>query len=111
MELDQTVAQWSLLVGFFLPAVLAFLIQTHWSQAVKSVVAFVACAAAAVPTAYLAGDLDGKDWFTAAIAILVVAVSTYQGFWKPTGIAPSLETKTNVTSGAPADVGDAPIDA
>jgi hypothetical protein len=85
-------------------------LQTHWQTALKAAVAFVACAIAAVPTAYLAGDLNGSDWFTSAVVILTIAVATFQGFWKPTGIAPAIEANTNVSSGSPPDIGDAPID-
>ncbi len=98
MDLDTTVAQWSALVGFFLPFLMALILQSQWSAALKSFLAFGVALAAAVPTAYLSGDISGKDWFTSAVVILSVALATYQGFWKPTGIAPTVERTTNVTT-------------
>lgn len=89
---------WSLIVGFFLPIVIAFLVQTGWSQRLQAVIAFVASAVAAAGTAYLQGDLTGERFVEAALVILVTAIATYKGFWKPTGVAPGIETKTNLNN-------------
>ena len=88
---------WSLIVGFFLPPVLAIVQQTKWSSALRAIVAFLACALAGAGVAYFQGDLTGKRFIEAGLVILVTAVATYQSFWKPTAIAPAIEAKTNVT--------------
>ena len=90
---------WSLIVGFFLPSVISFLVQTGWSQRLQSVVMFVACAVAALVTVYLQGDLTGERFVEAGLVILVTTIATYKGFWKPTGISPGSEAKTNLNSG------------
>lgn len=90
---------WALIVGFFLPNVIAFLVQTGWSQRLQSVVMFAACAVAAVVTVYLQGELTGERFVEAGLVILVTTIATYKGFWKPTGVAPAIETKTNLNSG------------
>lgn len=107
MDFDNNVAQWALIVGFALPPVLSVLVQTHWNAQVKSLLAFAACVAAGLGTAYFAGDI-GDDWVSSALIVLVTGISTYQGFWKPTGIAPTVEAATNVTQ--PPQIGDAPFD-
>jgi VIT1/CCC1 family predicted Fe2+/Mn2+ transporter len=89
-------AMWSLVVGFFLPLALSVVIQTGWSEAAKAAVAFLAAAAAGAGTAYFEGDLTGRSFVSAALVVLVSALATYRSFWKPTGVAPSIETATNV---------------
>ena len=107
MDFDNNVAQWALIVGFALPPVLAVLMQTHWTTQVKSLVAFVVCAVAGLGTAFFAGELS-DDWVSSALIVLVTGISTYQGFWKPSGIAPTIEATTTVTEGTPR--GNPPID-
>lgn len=87
---------WALIVGFALPPALAFVMQSDWSARLQSVIAFLACAVAGAGTAYLQGDLTGERFVEAGLVILVTTIATYKGFWKPTGVAPAIETKTNV---------------
>jgi hypothetical protein len=90
---------WALIVGFFLPIVIAFLVQSGWSQRLQAVAAFVVCAVAAAGTAYFQGDLTGRRFVEAGLVILVTTIATYKGFWKPTGVAPGIEGKTNLNAG------------
>ena len=87
---------YSLLVGFFLPPVLAIVQQSSWSDRLRAVVAFVACLLAGAGVAYFQGDLTGKRFITGALVVMVTGLATYRNFWKPTGVAPAIETKTNV---------------
>ena len=87
---------WSLIVGFLLPPVLAVVMQSSWSDRLKAVVAFTSCAVAGAGVAYFQGDLTGKRFVEAGLVVLVTAVATYRNFWRPTGISPAIETKTNV---------------
>jgi hypothetical protein len=89
--------QWSAIVAFVIPLVLAFLVQSKWSARVKAIVFFAVSVVAAGGTAYFQGDLTGKRWLDSAIVILVAAAAFYHGFWKPAGVAPALEEKTNLT--------------
>jgi len=87
---------YSLLVGFFLPPVLAIVQQSSWSDRLRAVVAFAACLLAGAGVAYFQGDLTGKRFITGALVVMVTGLATYRNFWKPTGVAPAIETKTNV---------------
>lgn len=87
---------WSLIVGFALPPVLSVIMQSGWSQRLQAIVAFAACAVAGAGVAYFQGDLTGERFVEAGLVVLVTAVATYRNFWKPTGISPAIETKTNV---------------
>lgn len=87
---------YSLLVGFFLPPVLAIVQQSKWSDRLRAVVAFAACALAGAGVAYFQGDLTGKRFLTAGLIVLTTGLATYRNFWRPTGVAPAIESKTNV---------------
>lgn len=91
------IEMWSMIVGFALPPALAVVQQTGWSPRLRAVVAFLACLAAAVGTVLVQQDgWDTQKWVESSLLILVTALATYRNFWKPTGIAPAIETKTNV---------------
>ena len=94
-QVPSNVVLWTGLVGFLLPPVLAVVLQQGWSSQVKSVVAFLACVVAGFGLAYWQGNLDGADVATAALSVLTVAQATYQGFWKPTGIAVGIDAATS----------------
>lgn len=88
-------AMWSLVVGFFLPPVVAIIQQPKWSQTVRALVTFVVAVVAGAGTAYFNGDLNGKDWVTSTLVVLVAAISVYKGLYQPTGIAPKIEAATS----------------
>lgn len=90
---------WNLIVGFLLPPALAFVIQTGWDRRVQAIIAFAASAVAGAGVAYFQGDLTGERFVEGALIVLVATVATYQGFWKPTGVAPTIETTTNLQKG------------
>jgi VIT1/CCC1 family predicted Fe2+/Mn2+ transporter len=87
---------YALLVGFFLPLALSIIQQSSWSTRLRAVVAFVACLVAGAGTAYFQGDLTGRRFVSATLLVLVTALATYRNLRKSTGIAPAIETKTNV---------------
>lgn len=87
---------WNLIVGFVLPPALSIVIQSAWSERLKAIVAFVACAVAGAGVAYFQGELTGQRFVEAGLVVLVTAVATYRNFWKPTGISPAIESRTNV---------------
>ncbi len=87
---------WSLIVGFLLPPVLAILMQSKWPTQFQAIVAFVACAVAGAGTAYFQGDLTGRRFLEAGLVVLVASIATYHGFWKPTKVAPAIESRTSL---------------
>ena len=90
-----TLTQWAAIVGFFMPAVIAFLNQSTWSNTVRGLVAFAAALVAAVVTTYLETGLDTKDLVTTIIVVFFTAVGTYHTWWKPSTIAPRIEAATS----------------
>lgn len=88
--------QWSAIVAFFIPIVMSLLNQSKWSAQLKAVLFFGVSLIAAAGTAYFQGDLTGKRWLDSALVIVPAAAAFYHGFWKPNGVAPALETSTDL---------------
>lgn len=93
------VQMWAIIVGFLTPLVVALIQQPTWIPAVRAVVGFLAAVVFGTGTAYFAGDFNGTSWVTGVLLVLVSAISTYKGFWQPTGIAPRIETATSPSTG------------
>lgn len=91
---------WMLVVGFFSPVVISILQQPRWPDGLRAVVAFVFCAIVATVTYWLNGGVfdfeNTKQIVTSALIVLVTTISTYKGFWKPTGISPAVESSTTI---------------
>jgi hypothetical protein len=90
---------WALIVGFLMPPVQSIIQQTAWSDRVRALVNFAACAVAGAGVAYFQGDLTGRRFVEAGLVVFVAAIATYKGAWKPTGISPTIENATNVVGG------------
>jgi hypothetical protein len=87
---------WSLIIGFFLPIVIAFVQQQTWTQTLRAIVGFLACLVAAVGTVLIQLDTwNWHAWVQSALLIIVTAISTYEGFWKKTQLVPRLEVATS----------------
>lgn len=104
MPTDPSVATnavlWSGLVGFFLPLAISIIIQTNWPSNAKAGASFCASLIAAFGTAYFSGLLDPQDVARCFLVTFTIAVASYTGLWKPTGIAPKLESITSFGSGS-----------
>jgi hypothetical protein len=91
---DTNVGRWSFLVGTFLPLAIAVVNRQRWSSQAKGLMTFAVSTAAAAGTSYFAGELTASDLVTSFLIVLVSATVTYTTFWKPSGIAESVEAKT-----------------
>ena len=89
---------WSLLVGVALPPLVALIEQPKWPNWFRAVVGVAASVVAGFVTTYL--TLDSALWEQGMIhAMLLVGVASwasYRNFWKPTTVAPVIETKTAI---------------
>lgn len=91
-------AMWTLIVGTLLPPLIAAVQQPTWSSRTRSIVTVGTCLVAGFGTAWLGDALRGVSLVTTVLTVLVTALATYQGFWKPTGIAPTVESLTSGTN-------------
>jgi hypothetical protein len=96
---------WSLLVGFFLPLAISAIQQADWSNPVRAAVAFVVCVLAGLGTVWLAGDFDTTDVVSSVLLVLVTALATYKGLWKPAGVTPAIEAATSPGRSRPKPTG------
>jgi hypothetical protein len=86
---------WALIVAFASPLVLAIVQQPRWSAAVRAVVTVLFSALAGTLTAYFAGAFTGRNVVSTILLVLVATIVFYKGFWKPTGVAPGIESATS----------------
>lgn len=78
-------AQWSALVGFLLPIVVAVVQQAHWSRTVRTVIGIIAAIVAAIVTAATENKLTWHTWATSLIFVSTLAFTTYRNLWVPLG--------------------------
>lgn len=100
-DLGSAQQQAALIVGFFLPLLLAIPIQGHWPDSLKTLFSVAAYAAAGALTAAAAGDLTGRSFWQCTLEVLALGVIGYQGVWKPSGLAPAIATRTDTQSSSP----------
>lgn len=86
---------WAAIVGFLMPPAIALITQTQWAKPLKGLVAFALCLIAAAVTVWLSAEWDGGDYVKTAMIVFAAAVGTYHVWWKPSGIAPSIEAATS----------------
>ena len=89
------VGLWSLLVGFFSPPVISLIQQNRWTPRAKSIVAFAFYLAVGAVTAYFSGVFTVTGLATAILVVFVTAANSYKALWRPTGVAPAIESATS----------------
>lgn len=91
--MDNTVT-FAAIVGFVCPPIIAVINREKWSGQVKGVIAFIVCLLAAIGTAWYEQTANWHDIRKVLPVVFGAAILTYHQFWKPTGIAPSIEKNT-----------------
>lgn len=91
--MDNTIT-FAALVGLAAPPIIAVINRENWSSQVKGIVAFLVCLVLAVATAWYEQEVDWHNLRAVLPVVFGTAISSYHWFYKPTGIAPSIEKKT-----------------
>lgn len=86
----------ALIVGFFQPVVLDFIIQSKWSKRVQALVAFLFSIVVGIVVALVSGVLTGLGVVSAILLVAAVSITFYKGFWKET--LPGLKSGTDIPS-------------
>lgn len=94
----------ALVVGFLAPIVYNLLIQSGWSARMQAIAAFGFSVILGGITAWVAGAFNGVSILTAILIVLVVAISTYRGFWKQ--VTPNLKDATSVNKDGAHEITD-----
>lgn len=90
-----TVEQWSLVVGFLLPALVAVVNRAEWKAWVKALVALLASVVVGTVTAMLGGQFTGANWVTSIGIVFGVSQAAYLTWWKNSDIAKKIESSIN----------------
>jgi len=93
--MNEQLVQVSAFIGFFFPLLAALVKQSGLSQRVNALIAAGAAVVVAVVTTAQQGDLTLENWGQSAIVLFTVAVASYSGFYKPTGIDGALKDATS----------------
>lgn len=75
-------AMWAVVVGFFMPLIINFVVSAKWSPAAKALVSFGVSAVVGAITAWLTGAYTGLGIPSAILLTFVVAIAAYSQFWK-----------------------------
>lgn len=91
-------AAWSAIVGTLLPLAIALISQYGWSARTRSLLTVVLSVVASAGTVYFTnpGGLETAPLVITVATVMTLAGSTYRTFWKPTGIAPTVERTTSI---------------
>lgn len=93
-------------VGALLPLLTAIVQRPAWAVKTKKIVASVIALVAGLVTVAGAGGWDrfqhGTATFATLAAVLAASQATYDLLWKPSKIAPMIETATSPRAEAPA---------
>lgn len=81
----------SAIIGFGLPLGIAAVNRRTWASEAKAITAFVMSLLAAALLVVAMGALTTEDYFRSALIVFFVAIMTYNFYWKPSGIAGSIE--------------------
>lgn len=100
-------AMWAIIVAFFTPLVLNFLISQAWRQWVKAMVAFLFSAIVGTITAILTGAYAGLGIPSTILLTLVVAITAYENFWK--SVTPTMQAKVGIGAGNVITVQESPV--
>jgi len=85
---------WSLVVGFAMPPLIAFISSVRWPSWARALVAVAVCLVGGGMTAAVSGYYDGMSMMRAVMVTFAAALGFYRVFWHPSGIAPWIEQKT-----------------
>lgn len=101
--------KWPIVLGFFLPLVLAVVNQRGWSrQRQAAVAALVVLVATFIKVLIERGDFNFTRWWVSAWTVFVGSVAAYHGLWKPLKITQWLEAKTGGDSMQEQDIRERP---
>lgn len=95
-EVLSDTAMWALIVGAAQPLVLSVIMQSKWSTKVQTLVAFLFSMVTGTGTALFTGQFTGLSIISSILLVAVVSITSYKGFWKPSGTSPAIERATSV---------------
>jgi VIT1/CCC1 family predicted Fe2+/Mn2+ transporter len=96
--MNEIITQYELVVGVFLPLLIAFFIKEDWSAKTKVTISFAFVLLAAIGQMVVMQSWDPENLGRSILTILVLTITTYKGFWPLTGLTSLVEKKAGLTS-------------
>lgn len=92
-----TVELWSLLLGTFLPLLVAVIQQRKWPDWVRVLVTVVISIIVGIGNVAVQGQLefDNSAWVKNVLLVLLAAVAAFKGIWQPSRVTDKIEAKTS----------------
>jgi hypothetical protein len=81
--------------GVAMPFIIATINQSHWSAKLRGAIAFLACLGCALVLAWIHHTVTWHDWRDTAELVTGAALVMYHALWKPSGLAPAVESATS----------------
>ncbi len=94
LAVPSSVDQYTMVLGTLLPLAIAAINREAWAAPLKALAALGVCVIAAGLEVAVKGQFDPKHWGANALTIFFLVVTTYKGFWQPTGIADAVSKRT-----------------
>ena len=85
------VDQYQILIGAFMPLLVALVVRQAWTADMKRLIAFALCLVVGAIAAYLQGSVDPTDYVASGMVILLLTKATYDHFWAPLGATDFVE--------------------
>lgn len=101
LERTAPVLRWELGGGFFLPLLIAVILQSNWSRQGRTLVGAAVVIIASLIGLLLDDRFTWGRWVEASIIVMVVTIVSLYGFWHPLTITPRLERATTITRDLP----------
>lgn len=92
--LPSSVDQYTAVLGVLLPLLIAAINRAGWPAPAKSSMALAVCLGAAALELVVKGQWALTNFGGNLLTIFFLVVTSYQGFWKPTGISDAVEKRT-----------------
>ena len=86
--------QYTVVLGVLLPLVIAAINREAWTGPLKALAALAICVVAAVFELLVKGQFDVQHLGSNLLTIFFLVVTTYKGFWQPTGITDAVSKAT-----------------
>lgn len=95
MNNTQDTASIAALVGAFLPLLTAVVNNPRWTSQQRQIISALISLVVGVVVVVASGNFDPQNWIVTLVAVVGAAQAAYAFLWKPTKVAPAIETATS----------------
>ena len=89
------IALWNIILGFLGPIIIAFVARPTMAPITKIIIQVLFSIFVGGVTVWLSDAFTGRTLVSSILLVLATSILSYKGFWKPIGVADSLEAGVN----------------